>query len=99
MPINEPAMGKRKSQIQASVLKCDQTKPTTETENPRLWANRHFVDLQEYVDYYGGPGVQHIAMNTSDIITSVSILKNIFSFLRGAIFKKTNIYQQQRFVT
>uniref|UniRef100_A0A3P9I905 4-hydroxyphenylpyruvate dioxygenase n=1 Tax=Oryzias latipes TaxID=8090 RepID=A0A3P9I905_ORYLA len=40
MPINEPAMGKRKSQI------------------------------QEYVDYYGGPGVQHIAMNTSDIITS-----------------------------
>uniref|UniRef100_A0A3P8Z521 4-hydroxyphenylpyruvate dioxygenase n=1 Tax=Esox lucius TaxID=8010 RepID=A0A3P8Z521_ESOLU len=40
MPINEPAMGKRKSQI------------------------------QEYVEYYGGPGVQHIAMNTSDIITS-----------------------------
>uniref|UniRef100_A0A8C7YKE9 4-hydroxyphenylpyruvate dioxygenase n=1 Tax=Oryzias sinensis TaxID=183150 RepID=A0A8C7YKE9_9TELE len=53
MPINEPAMGKRKSQI------------------------------QEYVDYYGGPGVQHIAMNTSDIITSVSRWKNIFSFLRG----------------
>ncbi|XP_004072568.1 4-hydroxyphenylpyruvate dioxygenase-like [Oryzias latipes] len=45
MPINEPAMGKRKSQI------------------------------QEYVDYYGGPGVQHIAMNTSDIITSVRNLK------------------------
>uniref|UniRef100_A0A3B3WD52 4-hydroxyphenylpyruvate dioxygenase n=1 Tax=Poecilia mexicana TaxID=48701 RepID=A0A3B3WD52_9TELE len=40
MPINEPAKGKRKSQI------------------------------QEYVEYYGGPGVQHIAMNTSDIITS-----------------------------
>uniref|UniRef100_A0A8C5DTE0 4-hydroxyphenylpyruvate dioxygenase n=1 Tax=Gouania willdenowi TaxID=441366 RepID=A0A8C5DTE0_GOUWI len=40
MPINEPAMGKRKSQI------------------------------QEYVEYYGGPGVQHIAMNTSDIITA-----------------------------
>merc|ERR1711860_172845 len=33
MPINEPAPGKRKSQI------------------------------QEYVDYYGGAGVQHIAMN------------------------------------
>uniref|UniRef100_A0A3Q2NPR7 4-hydroxyphenylpyruvate dioxygenase n=1 Tax=Fundulus heteroclitus TaxID=8078 RepID=A0A3Q2NPR7_FUNHE len=40
MPINEPAKGKRKSQI------------------------------QEYVEYYGGPGVQHIAMNTSDIITA-----------------------------
>ncbi|TMS03421.1 4-hydroxyphenylpyruvate dioxygenase [Larimichthys crocea] len=45
MPINEPAMGKRKSQI------------------------------QEYVEYYGGPGVQHIAMNTSDIISAIRNLK------------------------
>ncbi|XP_063820545.1 4-hydroxyphenylpyruvate dioxygenase [Pseudophryne corroboree] len=45
MPINEPAPGKRKSQI------------------------------QEYVEYYGGPGVQHIALNTSDIITAISNLK------------------------
>jgi len=45
MPINEPAQGKRKSQI------------------------------QEYVDYYGGAGVQHIAMHTSDIITAVTHLK------------------------
>lgn len=42
MPINEPAPGKRKSQI------------------------------QEYVDYYGGAGVQHIAMATKDIIKTVS---------------------------
>lgn len=41
MPINEPAPGKRKSQI------------------------------QEYVDYYGGAGVQHVAMVTTDIITTV----------------------------
>lgn len=41
MPINEPAAGKRKSQI------------------------------QEYVDYYAGAGVQHIAMKTNDIITTV----------------------------
>ena len=41
MPINEPAPGKRKSQI------------------------------QEYVDYYGGAGVQHIAMRTDDIIPTV----------------------------
>ncbi|CAJ0958416.1 unnamed protein product [Ranitomeya imitator] len=40
MPINEPAVGKRKSQI------------------------------QEYVEYYGGPGVQHIALNSSDIISA-----------------------------
>lgn len=42
MPINEPAPGKKKSQI------------------------------QEYVDYYGGGGVQHIALNSTDIIKSVS---------------------------
>ena len=44
MPINEPAPGKRKSQI------------------------------QEYVDYNGGAGVQHIALNTPDIITAVRVL-------------------------
>uniref|UniRef100_A0A672GMA8 4-hydroxyphenylpyruvate dioxygenase n=2 Tax=Salarias fasciatus TaxID=181472 RepID=A0A672GMA8_SALFA len=44
MPINEPAMGKKKSQI------------------------------QEYVDYNGGPGVQHIALNTSNIIESIKNL-------------------------
>ena len=45
MPINEPANGMRKSQI------------------------------QEYVDFYGGPGVQHIAMRTEDIITTVTRMK------------------------
>lgn len=45
MPINEPAPGKRKSQI------------------------------QEYVDYYGGAGVQHIALNTKDIINSIKKLR------------------------
>ena len=45
MPINEPANGKRKSQI------------------------------QEFVDFYGGPGIQHIALNTSDILTAIPNLK------------------------
>eukprot|EP00011_Vannellida_sp_DIVA3-517-6-12_P009493 CAMPEP_0114612326 /NCGR_PEP_ID=MMETSP0168-20121206/4565_1 /TAXON_ID=95228 ORGANISM="Vannella sp., Strain DIVA3 517/6/12" /NCGR_SAMPLE_ID=MMETSP0168 /ASSEMBLY_ACC=CAM_ASM_000044 /LENGTH=384 /DNA_ID=CAMNT_0001823309 /DNA_START=42 /DNA_END=1196 /DNA_ORIENTATION=+ len=45
MPINEPANGKRKSQI------------------------------QEYVDFYSGPGVQHIALNTDDIIFTVSQMR------------------------
>ncbi|KAH8037132.1 hypothetical protein HPB51_008814 [Rhipicephalus microplus] len=45
MPINEPANGLRRSQI------------------------------QEYVDYYGGAGVQHIALNTSDIIASITALR------------------------
>ena len=44
MPINEPAPGKRKSQI------------------------------QEYVDFYAGAGVQHVAMKTSDIINTVQRL-------------------------
>jgi 4-hydroxyphenylpyruvate dioxygenase-like putative hemolysin len=42
MPINEPADGKKKSQI------------------------------QEFVDYYGSAGVQHIALNTQDILNTVS---------------------------
>jgi len=45
MPINEPAVGKKKSQI------------------------------QEYVDYHGGAGVQHIALRTTDIITAVTNLR------------------------
>ncbi|XP_030009068.1 4-hydroxyphenylpyruvate dioxygenase [Sphaeramia orbicularis] len=45
MPINEPASGKKKSQI------------------------------QEYVDYNGGAGVQHIALNTSNIIQSIVNLR------------------------
>ncbi len=32
--------------------------------------------IQEYIDYYGTPGVQHIALNTSDIITAVSQLEH-----------------------
>ncbi|XP_063171413.1 4-hydroxyphenylpyruvate dioxygenase isoform X2 [Candoia aspera] len=63
MPINEPAIGKKKSQI------------------------------QEYVEYYGGPGVQHIALNTSDIIASITNLKE-----RGMEFMSvpSTYYQQLR---
>ncbi len=44
-PINEPAKGKRKSQI------------------------------EEYLEFYHGPGVQHIAMATNNIIETVSALR------------------------
>jgi 4-hydroxyphenylpyruvate dioxygenase len=44
-PINEPAEGKKKSQI------------------------------EEYLDFYNGPGVQHIAIATDDILFTVSELK------------------------
>jgi 4-hydroxyphenylpyruvate dioxygenase len=43
-PINEPAQGKRKSQI------------------------------EEYLDFYQGPGVQHIALATNDILATVASL-------------------------
>jgi 4-hydroxyphenylpyruvate dioxygenase len=43
-PINEPAEGKKKSQI------------------------------EEYLDYYNGPGVQHIAVATDDIVSTVSAM-------------------------
>jgi 4-hydroxyphenylpyruvate dioxygenase len=45
LPINEPAEGRKLSQI------------------------------QEYLDCYGGPGVQHIAMRTDDIVTTVAALR------------------------
>ncbi|MDX2194473.1 MAG: 4-hydroxyphenylpyruvate dioxygenase [Gemmatimonadales bacterium] len=44
-PINEPAAGKKKSQI------------------------------DEYLEFYRGPGVQHIAIATNDIIATVSALR------------------------
>jgi 4-hydroxyphenylpyruvate dioxygenase len=52
-PINEPAEGKRKSQI------------------------------EEYLQYYRGPGVQHIALATDNIIETVGTLRgNGVDFLR-----------------
>jgi 4-hydroxyphenylpyruvate dioxygenase len=45
-PINEPAAGRRKSQI------------------------------EEFLDFYYGPGVQHIALLTDDIISAVRVLKD-----------------------
>lgn len=52
-PLNEPAEGKKKSQI------------------------------EEYLDFYRGPGVQHIAMNTADICLTVRALReNGVRFLR-----------------
>jgi 4-hydroxyphenylpyruvate dioxygenase len=45
MPINEPATGKKKSQI------------------------------EEYVDFYSGPGVQHIALKTANILKTVANMR------------------------
>ena len=53
-PINEPAEGKRKSQI------------------------------EEYLEFYGGPGVQHVALQTDDIVATVEALGE-----RGVIFLST----------
>jgi 4-hydroxyphenylpyruvate dioxygenase len=53
-PINEPAEGSRKSQI------------------------------EEYLEFYGGAGVQHIALSTTDIVKAVSALHD-----RGVQFLRT----------
>jgi 4-hydroxyphenylpyruvate dioxygenase len=45
-PINEPAEGKKKSQV------------------------------EEYLDFYNGAGVQHIAVATDDIITTVTAMRD-----------------------
>jgi 4-hydroxyphenylpyruvate dioxygenase len=45
LPLNEPAEGRRKSQI------------------------------QEYIETYDGPGVQHIALRTDDIVATVDALR------------------------
>jgi 4-hydroxyphenylpyruvate dioxygenase len=46
-PLNEPAIGKKRSQI------------------------------DEYLDFYGGPGVQHIALATNDIVTTVRCMREM----------------------
>ncbi|HTK09648.1 MAG TPA: 4-hydroxyphenylpyruvate dioxygenase [Ktedonobacteraceae bacterium] len=53
-PINEPAQGRRKSQI------------------------------EEYLDFYRGPGVQHVALITDDIVSTVRSLTE-----RGVAFLST----------
>ena len=45
-PLNEPAVGKKKSQI------------------------------DEYLEFYGGPGVQHIALATDDIVATVRAMRS-----------------------
>jgi 4-hydroxyphenylpyruvate dioxygenase len=53
-PLNEPAVGKKKSQI------------------------------DEYLEFYGGPGVQHLALATPDILATVDTLRQ-----RGVQFLAT----------
>jgi 4-hydroxyphenylpyruvate dioxygenase len=53
-PLNEPAVGKRKSQI------------------------------DEYLEFYGGPGVQHVALATNDILRTVDEMS-----ARGVEFLET----------
>src|SRR5204863_5935099 len=53
-PLNEPAQGRRRSQI------------------------------EEFLQFHGGPGVQHIAMATDDIVATVTALRqNDVTLLRG----------------
>lgn len=76
MPINEPAPGKRTSQIQAGLAAHSLT---VSFSFGLCNLGQHFLSpayltSQEYVDYNGGPGVQHIALNTTNIIEAVRLL-------------------------
>ena len=64
MPLNEPADGRRKSQI------------------------------QEYVETYDGPGVQHIALRTDDIVATVAALRDRGVAVHGAC--PTSYYDEAR---
>jgi 4-hydroxyphenylpyruvate dioxygenase len=45
--------------------------------------SRRRGQIEEYLDFYGGPGVQHIAMATKDIVQTVRAMRyNDVSFLR-----------------
>jgi 4-hydroxyphenylpyruvate dioxygenase len=44
--------------------------------------SRRRSQIEEYLQYYGGPGVQHIAMSTADIVQTVAAMRhNDVSFL------------------
>jgi len=38
--------------------------------------SRRKSQIEEYLDFYQGPGVQHVAMATDDIVETVSLLRN-----------------------
>jgi 4-hydroxyphenylpyruvate dioxygenase len=40
--------------------------------------------IQEFLDYYGGPGIQHIALHSDDIVSTVGALRE-----RGVAFLET----------
>jgi 4-hydroxyphenylpyruvate dioxygenase len=45
--------------------------------------SRRRSQIEEFLDYYGGPGVQHIALATGDIVASVKAMAaNDVSFLK-----------------
>lgn len=69
MPINEPAPGRKKSQIQVGSSlgfegSCGARDGASDSGLLAFFP-------QEYVDYNGGAGVQHIALKTHDIIMAV----------------------------
>lgn len=39
-------------------------------------SKKYKSQIQEYIEYYGGPGIQHIALNTSDIIKGWCLNRN-----------------------
>jgi 4-hydroxyphenylpyruvate dioxygenase len=64
-----------------SIVMADPAEVVKMPINEPAMGKRAKSQIQEYVEYYGGAGVQHIALNTRDIITAISHLR-----ARGAEF-------------
>eukprot|EP00485_Elphidium_margaritaceum_P001870 CAMPEP_0202697640 /NCGR_PEP_ID=MMETSP1385-20130828/10949_1 /ASSEMBLY_ACC=CAM_ASM_000861 /TAXON_ID=933848 /ORGANISM="Elphidium margaritaceum" /LENGTH=388 /DNA_ID=CAMNT_0049354141 /DNA_START=28 /DNA_END=1194 /DNA_ORIENTATION=- len=59
-----------------SIVMCDFDRVVKLPINePASGSKRGKSQIQEYVDYHGGAGVQHIALRTRDIIKAVTLLK------------------------
>ncbi|KAK2735209.1 hypothetical protein FQN57_001314 [Myotisia sp. PD_48] len=72
MPINEPAVGLRKSQTEEYLLLALKSPiPTQFFSKLLIWNYK----TCRFCDYYNGAGVQHIALSTTSIIATVGNLR------------------------
>jgi len=58
-----------------SVVVADESERVKMPINEPATGKKGKSQIQEYVDYYSGSGVQHIALKTTDIITSITYLR------------------------
>src|SRR6202011_2728055 len=70
------------SSLRSKVTRDPKTQITFPINEPYVGLKKS--QIQEYLDYYRGSGVQHIALHTDDIVASVQAMKD-----RGVEFLNT----------